>query len=1102
MTGNNMKSPFLLHLLLVCSITEKHCSWASPRLWTFQDFNDTLSILETPQNIFQFVNESLDFWQANRFCQRQFSELLCDNSKADVEYATELLQAVQAEQQVWLKDVAHQIWKPPPYIPTSALHFQKKAHAMYAKVNIHFPPLPTVTVCARVQWDRVNAGVSTVFSYSTPKLINEFQLRGQPDEHGSIMMALLVHSKHMPYKALFKNDGKWHHVCVTWQKKDGNWAIYVNGERKHSGNGTEISRDIYGYGIFIIGQDQDSFGGNFTEPFTGNITSVSIWNNILHEQEIRSLSSCSPIKRDLLFNWNLKQMTIEHSVQTFPANLWCERPGSEHCKTIHSVPSQPQVQHSTISCEETLSFVCKHNKETYFKIREIKEVHGGKPSQFTQHLMQLSNSTMVGEGFFSNIPKDLSFPEVHTILNISQQALRHADKDLHPLDLLSLVQLLSQACHVQIGGNESKDAIGNLSAHFITIAGSLFNEENANDWLAIKQIVNGPMTVVQSIDRMVANLNPQLMAGKSKIAIDRKNIKLEVQHKTLSLEGADKDFYGLTSTDEAGVDSISIPADMIQKFHQRGVQNITLINTWYGSLLPLFRSENNTIQFPAVIDGSQKYLGTVLGSSVISTTVLGDNHPMNTSVYYELQHRLKTPAGTKYEPICAFWDFNLKPESGGSWSTKGCFVISLSYKSTSCFCNHTTNFALLLQIYEVQRSPADESALRLLSFIGCGVSLCGLTMTFILFIALGVPNSDRTTVHKNLIFALATAELLLMFSDLASSNKALCTAVTALLHLFFMASFTWMLVEGLLLWSKVVLVNISEDRRMKLYYVIGWGLPIVIVSITLATSFNKYVADNYCWLNTQNDIIWAFVGPVVFVLAVNTVVLFRVVTVTVASARRRSKMLTPSSASKLHALDLTWAATKPVIILLPVLGLTWICGILVHLTVVLAYIFIIMNAFQGLYIFLVYAVYNSEVRNAIKIMKEKKKALSFTNCSQPISFLTSQRTTSSWDNGKAPPSTSESNESSTVRSGSPPKKSLVIKNESFRKDSFVIFSLKPDSENQAKLKAKHPRNKQELKTAAGQTWQSITREETQHLVISMGSRLQAVIDCKGFAHHI
>uniref|UniRef100_A0A8C5QBF4 Transposase n=1 Tax=Leptobrachium leishanense TaxID=445787 RepID=A0A8C5QBF4_9ANUR len=50
-----------------------------------------------------------------------------------------------------------------------------------------------------------------------------------------------------------------------------------------------------------------------------------------------------------------------------------------------------------------------------------------------------------------------------------------------------------------------------------------------------------------------------------------------------------------------------------------------------------------------------------------------------------------------------------------------------------------------------------------------------------------------------------------------------------------------------------------------------------------------------------------------------------------------------------------------------------------------------------------------------------------------------------------------------------------------------------------KLKGKCPKNKQELKTVALEAWQSITRDETQCLVMSMRSRLQAVIDCKGFA---
>ncbi len=55
-----------------------------------------------------------------------------------------------------------------------------------------------------------------------------------------------------------------------------------------------------------------------------------------------------------------------------------------------------------------------------------------------------------------------------------------------------------------------------------------------------------------------------------------------------------------------------------------------------------------------------------------------------------------------------------------------------------------------------------------------------------------------------------------------------CWLVTVLLHLFFLSSFCWMLVEGLLLWSKVVSVNISEERRMKLYYVLGWGVCVCV----------------------------------------------------------------------------------------------------------------------------------------------------------------------------------------------------------------------------------------------------------------------------------
>ena len=42
------------------------------------------------------------------------------------------------------------------------------------------------------------------------------------------------------------------------------------------------------------------------------------------------------------------------------------------------------------------------------------------------------------------------------------------------------------------------------------------------------------------------------------------------------------------------------------------------------------------------------------------------------------------------------------------------------------------------------------------------------------------------------------------------------------------------------------------------------------------------------------------------------------------------------------------------------------------------------------------------------------------------------------------------------------------------------------------------RKTNEQEETAIKAWQSISRKETQHLVMSMGSRLQAVIDCRGF----
>ncbi|XP_068460615.1 adhesion G-protein coupled receptor D2 isoform X2 [Clinocottus analis] len=1021
---------------------------------------------------FQLANDSLAFSRADRFCRGQFSSLATLEQTQDQEGVLELLRQAGHRSPIWVRDPSKAASRPvglsKQYVPFSALNFPTESREGFARVNVSFPTLSSVSVCVRVQWNPEWNEVSTIFSYAAPVFTNEFQLRGQVDVQGRILLALIIHGKHLPYKASFPNDGAWHHICVTWLQSGGHWAIYVDGDQKDMGSGTDSSRNIHGDGIFILGQDQDSFGGNFTEPFFGNITDLNVWNISLETRHVQALNACSPISQEVLFSWNLDDLSSHPMVKEVQVLLFCravhQQMALQGCRTLQARSDQLPLFGSS-NCSDLLLFICRSRRERYLKMKQMTESQTSQPTAFMKHLMKLSNKTQAvlqpaGPG---------SLAEASALLEVSARALGAPQREgLQPADMVSIIQLLSLAADVPAqpvpeATNRSRDPVQELSRHFISVADSVISEDSALQWQAIREVVNGPMDVVQSIDRMVTSLSPRLMAETDHLIIHTPNIKVEVQQQRL--QDGSRGAFSFCGPDTK-LDCISVPQQKIQDLHNNGFLQLTLVNTWYGSLWPLFTPEENITNIPnitmvpTVTDGSQRYLGTVLGSSVISTTLMGDNQPVSTAVLFQLQHRVQNPAGTVYDPVCAFWDFDLTPEAGGWWNTKGCDVVSKQYGSTVCSCNHTTNFALLLQVYEAQRSPENEKALQVLTFIGCGVSLCGLLFTFILFIAVGVPKSDRTTVHKNLIVSLGVAELLLMCSDWASANEvtvrrrrvyrrvtAACFAVTALLHLFFMASFSWMLVEGLLLWSKVVSVNISEDRRMKLYYIIGWGLPVLIVGVTLTVTVDEYKAEDHCWLNVHTDTIWAFVGPVVFVLLVNTVVLCRVVMVTVSSARRRAKMLSPSSASKMQTFDLTWAVTRPVLILLPVLGLTWLCGVLVHLSVVVAYVFIALNALQGLYIFLVYAVYNTEVRNAIKRIKEKRKALSFTNCSQPTSFLPSQRAPiTSW--GRSPPTPSSPETSETSGPPSSTYTSLVIKNESFRKESFVSFSLKPASGNQ------------------------------------------------------
>ncbi|XP_062400035.1 adhesion G-protein coupled receptor D1 isoform X5 [Sardina pilchardus] len=322
---------------------------------------------------------------------------------------------------------------------------------------------------------------------------------------------------------------------------------------------------------------------------------------------------------------------------------------------------------------------------------------------------------------------------------------------------------------------------------------------------------------------------------------------------------------------------------------------------------------------------------------------------------------------------CAFLDYRSSKE--GVWSNEGCVRSGGNLSYSVCLCNHLTNFAILMQVVPMELSKAHQVALSTISYIGCSISIFCLAITLVTFAILSSVSTIRNQryhIHANLSFAILVAQILLLISFRFEPATLPCKVMAVLLHFFFLSAFAWMLVEGLHLYSMVVKVFGSEGSKHIYYYGIGWGSPLVICVVSVTSALGSYGEVGNCWLSLKNGAIWAFVAPALFVIMVNIGILIAVTRIISRISAENYKVHGDANAVKLTA--------KAVAVLLPILGISWIFGVLAindH-SLLFQYMFAVFNSLQGFFIFLFHCLLNSEVRAAFK---HKTKVWSLTSSS-------------------------------------------------------------------------------------------------------------------------
>ncbi|XP_015211205.2 adhesion G protein-coupled receptor L2 isoform X6 [Lepisosteus oculatus] len=443
------------------------------------------------------------------------------------------------------------------------------------------------------------------------------------------------------------------------------------------------------------------------------------------------------------------------------------------------------------------------------------------------------------------------------------------------------------------------------------------------------------------------------------VKVPAENIILDVY--VLSTDGQVQDFK-FPQTSKGGV-SIQLSSNTVKLNSRNGVAKLVFI--LYKRLGQFLSTENATIKYSNEENGRNH--SVAVNSHIIAASINKESSRVfiTDPVIFTLEH---IDTEKYFNSNCSFWNYSERSMMG-HWSTQGCKLLEANKTHTTCSCSHLTNFAILMAHREVvDKDGVHELLLTVITRVGIVVSLVCLAISIFTFCFFRGLQSDRNTIHKNLCINLFIAELIFLIGIDMTEPKIGCSIIAGILHFFFLAAFAWMCLEGVQLYLMLVEVFESEYSRKKYFYLSGYLVPAIVVGVSAAIDYKSYGTDKACWLRVDNHFIWSFIGPVTFIIMLNLIFLV----ITMYKMVKHSTSLKPDS-SRLENIK-SWVLGA--FSLLCLLGLTWSFGLLFinESTIVMAYLFTIFNAFQGMFIFIFYCVLQRKVR------KEYSKCFRHSYC--------------------------------------------------------------------------------------------------------------------------
>ncbi|XP_063820072.1 adhesion G-protein coupled receptor V1 [Pseudophryne corroboree] len=352
---------------------------------------------------------------------------------------------------------------------------------------------------------------------------------------------------------------------------------------------------------------------------------------------------------------------------------------------------------------------------------------------------------------------------------------------------------------------------------------------------------------------------------------------------------------------------------------------------------------------------------SALNNKVLSVSLMGNSsYPLADS--NEVVYRINA-AGGRIVPLmslCLLWN-----QASERWlsNSQFCRLMSDTTEYVECACSHMSSYAVY--------AHTDNLFSYNEAFFCAGfICISGFILAILSQLFCTKSSMFAAKLLSHMMVACLGTQISFLASAYISRDLSLesCTGLASVTHYFYLCQFFWMFIQAINFWYVLVMNDEHADRRNLVFFILGWGLPAVVVAlhiVILKSIYKKNMAEIYglvhgdmCFIpNVYAALFTAALVPLVCLVVV-LVVFIHAYQVT-----QQWKAYDDVFRGRSNGTEI------PLILyLFALISVTWLWGGLhvAYRYLWMLVLFIIFNSLQGLYVFVVYFIMHNQLCCPVK----------------------------------------------------------------------------------------------------------------------------------------